>query len=122
MYDTAAMKMIILQKESTFNQAIVGIAPNKFASTEYLYFALNYLKESILQHRRRVRKQNLSLAKIKNIEVPLPNIKIQESIVEKLNFAAQKSNLYQSCLSDTLENPSALKSAILSKELQCEIT
>ena len=47
---------------------------------------------------------------------------IIQLIVEKLNFAAQKSNLYQGYLSDTLENLSALKSAILSKELQCEVT
>lgn len=121
MYDTAAMKMSILSEESTFNQAIVGIAPNKFASTEYLFYALNNLKESILLQRRGVRQQNLSLAKIKKIEVPIPNFKEQKSIVEKLNFISQQSQFYQEYLSKIIDNLLALKSAILSKEFQCEI-
>lgn len=121
MYDTAAMKMSILSEESTFNQAIVGIAPNKFASTEYLFYALNYLKESILLQRRGVRQQNLSLSKIKKIEVPIPNFEKQKSIVEKLNFISQQSQFYEEYLSKIIDNLLALKAAILSKEFQGEI-
>ena len=121
MYDTAAMKMSILKEESTFNQAIVGIAPNKFASAEYLFYTLNYLKESILQQRRGVRQQNLSLAKIKNIEVPIPDIQKQNSIVEKLNFLKQQSLLYEKYLSRVIDNLLDLKSSILTRKIKSEI-
>ena len=79
------------------------------------------MKESILLQRRGVRQQNLSLAKIKKIEVPIPNFKEQKSIVEKLNFISQQSQFYQEYLSKIIDNLLALKSAILSKEFQCEI-
>ncbi len=118
MYDNAAMKMSIIREEATFNQAIVGIAPNKFASTEYLFYTLNYLKESILQQRRGVRQQNLSLAKIKNIEVPIPDIQKQKSIVEKLNFFKQQNLLYEEYLFKIIDNLTDLKLAILSQEVK----
>ena len=120
MYDTAAMKMSILTEESTFNQAIVGIAPNKFVSSEYLFFTLNYLRESILKHRRGVRQQNLSLAKIKNIEIPVPEIKKQNSLVAKLNFITQQTTIYQEYLSSIIDNLLALKLAFLSNEIKVE--
>ena len=121
MYDTAAMKMSILREESTFNQAIVGIAPNKIVSTEYLLFTLTYLKNSILQQRRGVRQQNLSLAKIKNIEFPIPTPEIQESIVKKLDFVSKQNIFYKGYLSEIIENLLSLKSSVLTKALKFEI-
>ena len=118
MYDTAAMKMSILQKEATFNQAIVGIPPNEFALPEYLFYALNFLKPKILLERRGVRQQNLSLAKIKNIDIPIPSMEQQQYIVSQANIAAQKTESILKTLSSKKAQFGILKSAILAQELQ----
>jgi type I restriction enzyme, S subunit len=118
MYDTAAMKMSILQQEATFNQAIVGIPPNEFASPEYLFYALKFLKPKILLERRGVRQQNLSLAKIKIIDIPLPKTSVQKEIVEKLNAFHAEQASYQSAITAKRDRFQLLKSAILAQELQ----
>lgn len=98
-YDTAAMKMSILHQEGTFNQAIVGIPPNSEFETEYLFFVLNYLKDSILLERRGVRQMNLSLAKIKNIKIPKPSLEEQKTIIYNCNeIRKQTQNLKNICL------------------------
>ena len=118
MYDTAAMKMSILQEEATFNQAIVGIPPNQFASAEYLFYAMKFLKPTILLERRGVRQQNLSLAKIKEIEIPLPTRDVQHKIVERLRELGRQQSSYHHSLIQKREKYLLLKSAILAQELQ----
>jgi len=118
MYDTAAMKMSILRQEATFNQAIVGIPPNDFATAEYLFYALKFLKPKILLERKGVRQQNLSLAKIKNIDVPLPNALVQKQVVEQLNAFHVEHATYQNAITKKRERLKSLKSALLSHELQ----
>ena len=120
MYDTAAMKMSILQNEATFNQAIVGIPPNNQFSSEYLFYALNYLKPEIMLERRGVRQQNLSLAKIKDIAVPMPSETQQQALVSELDKVYENiSNLLLIC-ENKAKLLNALKSAILAKELEGE--
>jgi len=120
MYDTAAMKMSILQNEATFNQAIVGIPPNEFASPQYLFYALNYLKPKILLERRGVRQQNLSLAKIKNVDVPIPSKEQQQCIVKQANKVTQKIGFIVETLTNKKSQLANLKSAILAQELRSE--
>jgi len=120
MYDTAAMKMSILQNDATFNQAIVGIPPNPHFSSEYLFYALNYLKPEILLERRGVRQQNLSLAKVKEIDVPMPTEIQQQEIVTHLNKSYQNIAIAFLIYEKKLKQLDALKSAILAQELQSE--
>lgn len=120
MYDTAAMKMSILKNEATFNQAIAAIPPNEHASPQYLFYLLNYLKPKILLERRGIRQQNLSLSKIKNIDIPIPSMEEQRYIVELLDKLTSKINLLLVTLSKKNQLLMFLKSAILKKELQSE--
>ena len=119
-YDTAAMKMSILQNEATFNQAIVGIPPNEYAFPQYLFYALNYLKPKILLERRGVRQQNLSLAKIKNVDVPIPSKEQQQCIVNQANTLTQKIEFIRQTLADKKTHLANLKASILAQELQSE--
>ena len=120
-YDTAAMKMSILQNDATFNQAIVGIPPNTQFSSEYLLYALNYLKPEILLERRGVRQQNLSLAKIKDIAVPMPSEIQQQEIVSELDKAYENISNLLLIYENKAKLLNALKSAILAQELQSEV-
>ena len=87
MYDTAALKMSILDRDAAFNQAIAGVRPNENIDLKFILFAVNSRKFEILKQRRGVRQKNLSLAKIKNIALPIPPLPEQQRIVAILDEA-----------------------------------
>ncbi|PSB40017.1 hypothetical protein C7B69_00565 [filamentous cyanobacterium Phorm 46] len=87
MYDTAALKMSILDRDAAFNQAIAGVKPNENIDLKFILFAINSRRVEILNLRRGVRQKNLSLAKIKNIALPIPPLPEQKRIVAILDEA-----------------------------------
>ena len=87
MYDTAALKMSILDRDAAFNQAIAGVKPNEKIELKFILYAVNSRKFEILNQRRGVRQKNLSLAKIKNIALPIPPLPEQKRIVAILDEA-----------------------------------
>jgi type I restriction enzyme, S subunit len=113
MYDTAAMKMSILERDAAFNQAVAGVKPNGAVDIEFIMYALETVKPRVLLQRRGVRQKNLSLGKIRNIEIPVPPLSQQREVVAHLaEVLAQKQRLvelYQAKL-DALE---ALRRSIL---------
>ena len=115
MYDTAALKMSILDRDGAFNQAIAGVMPNKQVQMEFLLYAINALKPKLLLERRGVRQKNLSLGKIKDIILPLPNLAVQQSIVNHINTLATKNKRLESIYQKKIEALDALKKSILLK-------
>lgn len=87
MYDTAALKMSILDRDAAFNQAISGVKPTKSADLKYIYYAISAQKPQILRLRRGVRQKNLNLTKIKDITIPIATLKEQKRIVAILHEA-----------------------------------
>lgn len=81
MYDTAALKMSILDRDAAFNQAIAGVKPNENIDLKFILYAIDSRRFEILNQRRGVRQKNLSLAKIKNIALPVPPLPEQKRIV-----------------------------------------
>ncbi|MDM8566109.1 restriction endonuclease subunit S, partial [Candidatus Halobeggiatoa sp. HSG11] len=119
MYDTAALKMSIIDREATFNQAIAGVKPNDKIDLKFILYSINSIKSELLNLRRGVRQKNLSLEKIKKIPIPLPPLSEQKRIVSILDkaFAAidkAKANaeqnlknskeLFENYLQTTFEN------------------
>lgn len=100
MYDTAAFKMGILQRDSASNQACANIMPNDDVDIVWLYYNLMHMKEHFLSNRRGIRQKNLNLGMIKEFEIPIPPIEIQKQFVifvqqvEKQKFIVQQ-NLYK---------------------------
>ena len=84
MYDTAALKMSILDRDGAFNQAIAGLRPNERVEAEFVLHAINAIKPRLLLERRGVRQKNLSLGKIKEIQIPLPGVVEQRAVVSAL--------------------------------------
>jgi type I restriction enzyme S subunit len=85
MYDTAALKMSLLDREGTFNQAIAGVKPNKNINLSFILYAINSMKPELLKLRRGVRQKNLNQGMIKDILIPdIPLIE-QERIVALLD-------------------------------------
>lgn len=82
MYDTAALKISILQTDSASNQACANIIPNSLVNIEWLYSYIEYSKETYLLQRRGVRQKNLNLGMIKEFQLPLPPVKKQVEFVK----------------------------------------
>ncbi|MEA5535266.1 restriction endonuclease subunit S [Crocosphaera sp. XPORK-15E] len=88
MYDTAALKMSILDRDAAFNQAIAGVKPNDdIFDLRFILYTIHSKKLMILNQRRGVRQKNLNLQKIKNIKIPLPPLEEQKRIVTILDEA-----------------------------------
>lgn len=87
MYDTAALKMSILDRDATFNQAIAGVKPSDKINLKFILHSINAIKVDLLNLRRGVRQKNLSLEKIKDIPIPLPPLAEQQRIVATLDKA-----------------------------------
>jgi type I restriction enzyme, S subunit len=85
MYDTAALKMSILDRDAAFNQAIAGVKSNENIDLKFILLAIESKRLEILNQRRGVRQKNLSLAKIKNIELSVPPLSEQKWIVAILD-------------------------------------
>jgi len=99
MYDTAALKMSILDRDGTFNQAIAGVKPIDGVDLDFVLHSINAVKPRLLLERRGVRQKNLSLGKIKDITIPLPTPSKQRSIVARLKSVLSETQrlatLYQ---------------------------
>lgn len=113
MYDTAALKMSILDRDGAFNQAIAGIKPNERIDTEFIRHAINAVKPILLLERRGVRQKNLSLGKIKEISVPLPALEVQRSVVGHLREVVRETQRLEFLYQSKLEALNELKQSLL---------
>jgi restriction endonuclease S subunit len=84
MYDTAALKMSLLDRAASFNQAIAGVKPSKHISMEFLKLFLEHNREYYMSQRNGVRQRNLSLGFFKELIISFPSLTIQKQIVEKI--------------------------------------
>lgn len=122
MYDTAALKMSIIDRDASFNQAICGIEPNKDINLIFILHAINSIKPEILKLRRGVRQKNLNQKKIKEIRISIPKIEIQNAIVKKLELYQQKTQSLNSINIQKLNNLEELKKSVLQKAFAGELT
>lgn len=79
MYDSAAFKMGILCHQSATNQACAAFSPkNELIDTLFPLQLFKAMKPSFLSRRRGVRQKNLNQQIIKDFEVPLPPLTLQQ--------------------------------------------
>ena len=85
MYDTAAFKMSLLDRDASFNQAITGVKPNKKLNLMFLQIYFMQNRDVYLNSRVGARQRNLSKGFISELKVPLPPLSVQQIIVEHIN-------------------------------------
>ena len=86
MYGATIGKMSILNIDASCNQACCSIIPDKSkASTEYIYYALEYGKPSLISMGSGGAQPNISQKIIKVFEFPLPEIVEQQKIAKILS-------------------------------------
>ena len=97
MYDTAAFKMGILTEDSSSNQACANLNPKEGYNVIWLYYLFDFMKPVFLLERQGIRQKNLSLSKIREFEVPIASLDLQNQFadfvaqVDKSKLAVQKS-------------------------------
>ncbi|MBC7391628.1 MAG: restriction endonuclease subunit S [Opitutaceae bacterium] len=122
MYDTAALKMSILDRDGTFNQAIAGVKPNEKIDLYFILHSINAIKPELLSMRRGVRQKNLSLEKIKNIPIFLPPLTEQKALVQKLKVLSTQTKKLEAIYQKKLADLEELKKSILQKAFSGELT
>lgn len=122
MYDTAALKMSILDRDAAFNQAVAGMKPNENIDLVFMLHALNFVKPEVLSLRRGVRQKNLSLKKIKNIAVVLPGLVEQRRVVEQLASISNETQRLEAIYEQKLAALNELKQSILQRAFSGELT
>lgn len=84
MYGATAGQVGILKFESTTNQAVCAIYPNEKAIPEYLYYILKQQTQNFVALSGGGGQPNISQQIIKDFEIPLPPLEIQEQIVKEI--------------------------------------
>lgn len=113
MYDTAALKMSILDRDAAFNQAVAGVGPNADLDLAFVRYAISAKKPQLLLERRGVRQKNLSLAKIKAIAIPCPPVPEQRDVAERIRLVAAETDRLAMIYSAKLLHLEALNQSLL---------
>jgi len=118
MYGATAAQVGILKIESTSNQAVCGILPNNKFLPEFLYYFFCYRKEFLASQAQGGAQPNISQVKIKNLEVPVPSLSEQQSIVDYLDSAFAKIDAMKANAEKALNEAKALFQASLKEMLE----
>ena len=118
MYDTAALKSTISTIDITCNQAIAySKLDDKLVSTVYAYFIIQIGKEDYKKLQRGVRQKNLNLSMIKNLEILLPHLKLQNQFAERVAVIEEQKAIAQK----SLEHSESLFNSLLQKAFKGEL-
>jgi len=118
MYGATAAQVGILKIESTSNQAVCGILPNNKFLPEFLYYFFCYRKEFLASQAQGGAQPNISQVKIKNLEVPVPSLPEQQSIVDYLDSAFAKIDAMKANAEKALNEAKAIFQASLKEMLE----
>ena len=85
MYGATAGQVGLLKIEASTNQAICSILPNERFNPKFLYYVLSSKTNDLIKMSVGGAQPNISQGIIKNIEIPLPPMEVQEEIVKELD-------------------------------------
>ena len=118
MYGATAAQVGILKIEATSNQAVCGILPNSKFLPEFLYYFFCYRKNFLASQAQGGAQPNISQVKIKNLEIPVPPLSEQQSIVDYLDSAFAKIDVMKANAEKALNEATALFQASLKEMLE----
>lgn len=99
MYDTAAFKMSILDRDATFNQAVCGVKPSDEIDMLFLLLFFTGNRETYLKMRVGARQRNLTKQLISDLIIPLPpmeeQLRITQNVVEELEIIEKNKRLIE---------------------------
>ena len=85
MYGATAGQVSLLKVESATNQAICGILPSDRIIPKFLFYLLKWKKDYLVKLSTEGVRPNISQRIIRELQIPLPALFIQEEIVDELD-------------------------------------
>lgn len=122
MYGATIGKVGILSIEATTNQACACAIVYKNILFKYVFHYLIYQKEAFINKSKGGAQPNLSQEIIKKHEIPLPPIKEQQRIVNRIESLFVKLDRAKELIENTLAQFEQNKMAILHKAFTGELT
>lgn len=121
MYGATAGQVGILRFESTTNQAVCGILPDKNFIPEFIYYVFRSKKKELVNQAVGGAQPNISQVKIKNTVIPLVPLAEQKTIVKKLNTLSLETKKLEKIYEQKLADLEELKKSVLSKAFHAEL-
>lgn len=113
MYDTAAFKMSILDRDAAFNQAICGVKENEKVNFKFIYLYFSFMRDEYLKSRSGARQKNLSKSFIEETEIPNISTDKQQEIANYLTEKFKTVEQLKTTLQTQLESINQLPAALL---------
>jgi type I restriction enzyme S subunit len=122
MYGATAAQVGILKFEASTNQAVCGILPNKQSIPEYLYYCLLSKRDELVSQAVGGAQPNISQIKIKETQIPLPNLIEQKILTKRFNAMNNHCQNLQCIYQKKITALEELKKSILEKAFKGELT
>lgn len=104
MYDSAGLKSSITTRVVTTNQAIAFSKLNEdLVNTIYVYYCIQLMRNNLLTKQRGVRQKNFNLSMIRDIDIPVPSIELQNKFADYVIKIEEEKKKLNSSLKE-LEN------------------
>jgi type I restriction enzyme, S subunit len=100
MYGATIGACSILGIDASTNQACAALLPSEKVNNAYLYYFLLSQKEKLVKMGVGGAQPNISATILKNIEMPLPSLDVQEQIVDILDKTQEIINSYKKQLEE----------------------
>lgn len=118
MYDTAALKSSITLCSSSCNQAIAfAKLSTNLCNTVFVYIVIQLARDYYKRLQRGVRQQNMNLSMIKDIEIPLPPLGLQNQFAAIVEKTERQKALMQQSLAEMENNFNSLMQQAFKGEL-----
>ncbi|MDD2356670.1 MAG: restriction endonuclease subunit S [Thiovulaceae bacterium] len=122
MYGATVGRLGILEFETTTNQAICGILNDKNQfETLYMFYFLRKIREKMLKDSFGGAQPNISQTYIKELELPLPPLQIQQKTVAYLDEISLKIEKIKQLQKEKMNSLKALKASILDSAFRGEL-
>ena len=112
-------ELAILDMNACFPDSIIGALPDEnITSSEYLFYLLNYFQKKIKAKSKGSAQQNINLATFSDETFPFPALERQKQIATELAELDASIDRIVEIKNEKVDALLALKTAILSQELQ----
>lgn len=113
LYGATIGKLGILNLETSTNQAVCAIMPNKELETKYLFHFLFSIRNKMIKDAFGGAQSNISQTYLKQIKIPLPPLETQKQIVKLLEKHLQHADKTGEFIESALNKAKQLKQSLL---------
>jgi type I restriction enzyme S subunit len=109
-------------KYFTLQRSVAVLKPKKdFVLSRFLMFSLRNIFEVLNENARGVAQKGLYLNQIRSLEISIPKIKTQQSIIEKLDYLSAETKKLEAIYQQKINDLEELKKSVLQKAFSGEL-